>query len=312
MAMALRGKRVLVLNDESPLFGGCSRSLRMAGAEVFTAQKPPEGLWYIEGERLDGVVVFLNRQRPGTFQFVQNVRGSRLNGRTAVSVVATELDPDSIKRLAGLRIANIILAPACADDVVVRVSRTLTPPQKPATYDVRLINCFLIAARDVLDFYLGPPLEVGKPTLKQGTKAAGFVTGMIAFTTAGQFGSMSVTFERPFIEGLAVKVLGDDPATLDDAGYADLTGETCNQVLGKAKTNLEALGVSVSMGLPELSVGDAHAVQHKVDEAVVVIPFGRGDTRCVVEFAMARGVTLEIRPGASPKAANAIEMFESR
>jgi CheY-specific phosphatase CheX len=312
MATMLRGKRVLILNDdESPLFGDCSRSLREAGAEVFTALKPPAGLWYVEGEPLDSVLVFLNRKRPGAFQFVHGVRQSRLNKEAPVSVVASELDAGSIKRLASLRVANIILAPAGPDDVVVRVSRTLTPPQKGGSYDVRVINSFLAGARDVLDHYLGPPLDAGKPSLKRGTKAAGFVTGLIAFTIGGQFGSIAVTFERALIERLAVKMLGEDPSGCDDAGYADLAGEMCNQILGKAQTNLEALGTSVQMGLPEVAVGDEHAVQHKVTDPVVALPFACADTRCMVEFAMSPGVSSEIQSGTvAPAESKAVELFQ--
>jgi CheY-specific phosphatase CheX len=310
MATVLTGKRVLILNDdESPLFGDCSRGLRGAGAEVFTALKPPAGLWYVEGEPLDGVVVFLNRQRPGAFQFVQGVRRSRLNNQAHVSVVASELDADSIKRLAALRVANIILAPEGPDDVVVRVSKSLAPAKKGGTYDVRVINCFLAGARDVLDHYLGPPLDAGKPSLKRGARAAGFVTGLIAFTIGGQFGSIAVTFDHSLIERLAVKMLGEDPSGCDDAGYADLAGEMCNQILGKAQTNLEALGAVVQMGLPEVAVGEDHAVKHKVNDPVVALPFVCAKARCMVEFAMSPGATSEFQSAAPVAATQDVELF---
>ena len=314
MATALSRKRVLILNDdESPLFGDCSRSLRDAGAEVFTALKPPAGLWYVEGEPLDGVVVFLNRQRPGAFQFVHGVRRSKLNNQAPVSIVATELDADSIKRLASLRVSNIILAPGGPDEVVERVSRTLKPAQKGGSYDVRVINSFLAGARDVLDHYLGPPLDAGKPSLKRGTRAAGFVSGLIAFTVGGQFGSIAVSFDRALIERLAVKMLGEDPSGCDNEGYADLAGEMCNQILGKAQTNLENLGASVQMGLPEVAVGDDHAVQHKVNDPVVALPFVSASARCMVEFAMSLSAAAEFSAaiGASPAPAESkpVELF---
>jgi CheY-specific phosphatase CheX len=279
---------------------GLMRHLREAGADLLTPTNPTAAARFVEGQRLDGVVAFFNAQRKGVLPFVAGVRGSERNGRTPVYVIASEVDAESVKRLSALGVASIMVAPAGAGEVVQRLERALAAPAaRPRAYDVRVINCFLAAAREVLDFYLGTPAKVGRPAVKQGNRAAGFVTGLIAFSTDSQLGSLSATFEQAFVNILAGKIFGDATTPLDEAAYADLAGEMCNQVLGKAQANLAALGIKIRMGLPEVVVGPDHVVFHKVDEPIIMIPIRTGATTCVIEFAMGRDAAAESAPAPS-------------
>jgi CheY-specific phosphatase CheX len=227
-----------------------------------------------------------------------------------VAIVADALDAQGIKWLAAARVDTIVLAPKGADEVMLRLASTLTPSRAPARYDVRLINCFLSGARDLFVFYLGPPLEIGRPRVKEGRTAAGFVSGLIAFSTQGQLGSLATTFERSFIDLLAAKVLGDDAGELDNAAYTDFAGEMCNQVLGKAQANFEGLGITMHMGLPEVAIGDGHAVVHRVNSSVIMTPISHSGTCCVVEFAVGRGISAEIHPEVPASPTVDIELFE--
>jgi CheY-specific phosphatase CheX len=308
----LVGKRVLLLADGSTFVGRLLPPLRSAGVEVLTALKPAAAKWHVEGERLDGIVVLLDKMRPPMSQFLRDVRGSRLNGRVPVAIVADALDAQGIKWLAAARVDAIVVAPKSADEVMLRLASTLTPSQAPARYDVRLINCFLSAARDLFEFYLGPPLEIGRPRVKEGNAAVGFVTGLIGFSTGGQLGSIATTFERSFIDLLAAKVLGDDAGELDNAAYTDFAGEMCNQVLGKAQSNFAALGIDMRMGLPEVAIGDGHAVVHQVNSSVIMTPITHSGAGCVVEFVLGRGVSAEIHPEVAASAPVDAELFEEK
>jgi CheY-specific phosphatase CheX len=286
VAVGLLDKRVLLLNDYRPLFSELTGRLRTVGARVIVAKDVLAAAWYTDGERLDAVLAFFDRERQRIGELVRGVRESKVNARIPVHVVADDLDAGNVKLLASLGIANIIVAPKGADDVFQRFERALTGGRARAQrYDVRLINCFLAAAREILKFYLGAPPAVGRPQVKQDTKAVGFVTGLIAFTANGQFGSVAATFDRGFIDILALKTLGE-AAGLDDAGYTDLAGEMCNQILGKASSNFEQLGVSLRMGLPEVLIGPSHSVIHKIENPVIVIPFEAESASCVIEFTM--------------------------
>jgi CheY-specific phosphatase CheX len=290
----LTDKRVLLLNDYRPLFSELANRLRTVGAQVVVAKDVTTASWYTDSERLDTVLAFFDRERPRerVGELIRQVRDSRTNARIPVQVVADDLDAESVKRLVSLGVANIIMAPKNAEDLLHRLEKTLTPRPGGQSYDVRLINCFLGGAREVLTFYLGAAPSVGKPRVKHGTEAAGFVTGLIAFTAASQLGSLAATFDREFIDLLAARMLGD-AAGLDDAGYADLAGEMCNQILGKATVNFERLGIGLRMGLPEVLVGLGHAVVHKLDSPVILIPIESGRTTCVIEFTMNADVTAD-------------------
>ena len=308
--LGLAGKRVLLLADGSTFLGRLLPPLRSARVEVLTALNPPAAKWHVQGERLDGIVVLLDQVRPPMRQFLRDVRDSPLNGRVPVAIVADALDAQGIKWLAAARVDTIVLAPKGADEVLLRLASTLTPSRGPTRYDVRLINCFLTGARDLFEFYLGPPLEIGRPRVKEGSTAVGFVSGRIAFSTGGQLGSISTTFERSFIDLLAAKVLGDD-AELDDAAYTDFAGEMCNQVLGKAQTNFEGLGIAIHMGLPEVGIGDGHTVVHQVNSSVIMTPITHSGACCVVEFAVGGGVSAEIHTKVPASPTADVELFDS-
>jgi CheY-specific phosphatase CheX len=307
----LAGKRWLLLADGSAIAGRMLPAMRSAGVELLTVLTAAEARWHVRGERLDGIVVLLDQMRPAVSQFLHDVRTSRLNGRTPLAVVADTLDAQGIKWLAAARVDALVLAPAGVEEVLLRLASTLTPARSSARYDVRLINCFLSAARDLLHFYLPAPLEVGRPRVKQGTAAAGFVSGLIGFSTDGHLGSLATTFERSFIDLLAAKVLGDGAGVLDDAAYTDFAGEICNQVLGKAQANFGGLGIAMQMGLPEVAIGDGHALVHRVSSPVIMTPIVHGDTRCVLEFALGAGVSPQIPEQVATAPGPDIELFDN-
>jgi len=306
----LAGKRVLLLADGSTFLGRLLPPLRSARVEVLKALNPAAAKWHVEGERLDGIVVLIDQVRSPMRQFLRDVRESPLNGRVPVAIVADALDAEGIKWLAAARVDTIVLAPKGADEVMLRLASTLTPSRGPTRYDVRLINCFLTGARDLFEFYLGPPLEIGRPRVKEGSTAVGFVSGLIAFSTGGQLGSLSTTFERSFLDLLAAKVLGDDAGEMDNAAYADFAGEMCNQVLGKAQTNFEGLGIAIHMGLPEVGIGDGRTVVHQVNSSVIMTPMTHSGAGCVIEFAVGGGVSAEIRTEVPPSPTADVELFE--
>jgi CheY-specific phosphatase CheX len=286
----LQGKRILILSDGSPRVGALAPRLRAAGVELTVVTdardipKPANGA-------LDGVLAFFNPHRPGMSQLLARARSTQAAARAPVLIVAGEVDADGVKRLAALGVADILMAPAGPDDIVARLERALAPPpSRPERYDVRLINAFVTAGREILEFYLGAAPEVGKPSIKQGNQAAGFVSGLIAFSASDSLGSLSATFDRRFVDLLAAKTFGESTTPLEDAAYADLAGEMCNQILGKAQASFAELGIRMQIGLPEVVVGEGHSVFHKVANPIIMIPIRSGETTCVIEFAMGRGV----------------------
>lgn len=258
-------------------------------------------MWYMEGERFDGIVAWLGKRRNADLQFIAVVRQDKKHRDAPIFVVAAEVDADCVKKLAELGITNIILAPNGLADIVGRIDRGLAPPKKKAeSYDVRFINCFVAAAAEVLEFYLDGKPRYGKPALKRdaaGDKA--FATGMIAFNGGSQMGSMSLRFDKGFLEALAKKTFGEGYVLPDAAAFADLAGEMCNQVLGKAKAEFGKINVKMQIGLPQVATAP-QALAHAVANPVIMLPIqlakAAGEALCILEFAMGQSVEFEVLP----------------
>ncbi len=132
--------------------------------------------------------------------------------------------------------------------------------------------------------------KVGLPEAKKEQRPADYSSAVMAFSGQGSFGSMSISFEKDFLPVLAEKVFMGATVDLNEEMMKDLTGEMCNQVLGKVKQRFQKLGLDMQIGLPEMFIGYGHEITHLSSNPVVAIPISVSGYTCTVEFSMEEGV----------------------
>lgn len=136
--------------------------------------------------------------------------------------------------------------------------------------DVRLINPFLLGAKEVLSTMAYVETNVGKPYVKQDERATGDVSGIIGLT-GDAIGSLAISFSEACICGIAGSMLGESfpHATRE---VFDAVGEITNMISGVSRTHLEKEALIVWAGIPAVVYGKDHRVTHILKSPSIVIP----------------------------------------
>lgn len=159
--------------------------------------------------------------------------------------------------------------------------------QPQLAYDANVINCFIRAIGEVIDYYTGDMPQLSKPSLKPDHQTAiGFVTALTVLSGKNVIGSTSVTCDKGFISSLAPRVTGVRGAQVlkDDVLVGDVAKELCDQIFGRARISLLSLGYEFSVGLPEVVIGEKHVIKHRGNSPVLSIPFTLAKDCFYVEF----------------------------
>ena len=138
---------------------------------------------------------------------------------------------------------------------------------------IEYIQPFINATRKVLSTMANLDSKPLKPYLKTENdfKASGDISSVIDLTGECK-GSIGLSFETNCILKVANGMLGEVYQELDEE-VADMVGELVNMISGDARRQLVKLGFSFSAGIPRISKGKDHKIQHAVQERIIIIPF---------------------------------------
>ncbi len=137
--------------------------------------------------------------------------------------------------------------------------------------NVKLINPFLLGAKEVLSTMAYVETDIGKPYVKQDDRATGDVSGVIGLT-GDAIGSLAISFSEACICGIAGSMLGESfPHANQDV--FDAVGEITNMISGVSRTHLEKEALTVWAGIPAVIFGKDHRVKHILNSPSIVIPF---------------------------------------
>jgi len=127
----------------------------------------------------------------------------------------------------------------------------------------------------------------GKPGVKNGSRAKGDVTGIIAMNSPQGNCSLAISFESDAIFNITNKMLGESVSSIDDT-VTDLVGEVTNMATGNAKLLLESDGYDFTMATPIVVKGAGHEIKHAVEGKIIVIPFETGAGKFYIEVGFDR------------------------
>lgn len=134
--------------------------------------------------------------------------------------------------------------------------------------DVRYINPFIGAIKNVFNTMLGTDILISKPRLKDPGEHFADITAIIGFSGEAS-GSVAICF--PTNTGInAASKFTDGQVSQSDPEFADALGELANMVAGQAKSKLE--GYDVNISLPRVVSGHGLQLLNSKTTPVLVLP----------------------------------------
>jgi CheY-like chemotaxis protein len=284
-------KRALLVDDDPDILALFVEEFSRRGWATFVASDGVHALRIMDTDRFDAILTDITMPRMGGVEFLGHAKANRLNKKARYFIISGTLDGENIKRVTSMGIASVILKPFAVQTAVDRVIEkcnqvTQTAAKATVTYDASLIKAVAAAMRDVLQFYLGEGVDVGKPYIKASQAAKGYFSAIISLNQGQAMGSVAFTCNAQFLKKLATGIFGESFTVQSEELVFDLGGELCNQISGKIKINLAKIDVYVNIGLPQIIVGDNREIVHSGKCPVIVIPMSNNEDSFCVEFAM--------------------------
>lgn len=147
--------------------------------------------------------------------------------------------------------------------------------------DVRYINPFLAAVKDVFETMIDVSFSVGKPCLKKDGIPAHEVSSIIGIS--GEVtGSVVINLSEKTALQLASALLGEQLSRLDE-DCVDAIGEIANMVAGSAKNGFPVANTSLSV--PTVVIGK-HEVNYPSSIPIISIPCETSEGKFGVDIAL--------------------------
>jgi chemotaxis protein CheX len=282
--------RMALIVEDNQEFNNIMRDfLTPLGFQVKQCYDGMQASGWVRNTKFDLIVLDIRIPSVNGLQVAAIARASAENRNSNIYIITGEMDPILRTKAEGLKIRNFLTKPVDFPALEASLKAQFAKSERKVTYDVRVINSFIEAAAEVYEFYFQEKPQRGKVQVRaHGQPEKGFCTGLIALTGDGFVGSMGLSMTAPFIKKLAITLFQGMEVKFDNEFVSDLTGEMCNQILGKVKLNFAKLGIKVTIGLPEVIMGKNHIIQHKVSNPVICLAMGRDKMVFELQFVLSQ------------------------
>ncbi|GAB6908495.1 conserved hypothetical protein [Desulfosarcina cetonica] len=147
--------------------------------------------------------------------------------------------------------------------------------------DVKYINPFVNAVKNLFNTMINVPFKLGKPSLKKGNEPEHEISGIIGLSGTVS-GCVVINLSKAIALQLVSALIGDEVTELDD-DCTDAIGEIANMIAGNAKTDFPSSGTSISV--PSVVIGK-HKVSYPSGLPIISIPCITDKGELVIEVAL--------------------------
>jgi chemotaxis protein CheX len=147
--------------------------------------------------------------------------------------------------------------------------------------DVKYINPFVVAIKNVFKTMIDVPFTLGSPTLKK-DRTPSFDISSIIGLSGNVSGCVVINLSTPVALQLVSALLGDEVTEVDE-DTIDAIGEIANMIAGNAKTDFP--GENNAISVPTVVTGK-HDVAYPSGIPIIAIPCETEAGQMVVEVAI--------------------------
>ncbi|MEJ2638241.1 MAG: chemotaxis protein CheX [Desulfosarcinaceae bacterium] len=147
--------------------------------------------------------------------------------------------------------------------------------------DVKYINPFVVAIKNVFKTMIDVPFTLGQPALKK-DRTPSFEISSIIGLSGNVSGCVVINLSTPVALQLVSALLGDTVTEIDE-DTIDAIGEIANMIAGNAKTDFP--GENNAISVPSVVTGK-HEVSYPSGLPIIAIPCETDAGQMVVEVAI--------------------------
>lgn len=137
--------------------------------------------------------------------------------------------------------------------------------------EVKFINPFVSAVKEVFKTMLGLDVAMGKPVLKDSRTSSGDISGIMGLV-GDRKGTVTVSLSTKGALFVLETLLGDTADSLTPE-VVDAVGELTNIVSGQARKEFEKSGLNLKASIPTVVVGKDMAINFITQVPTVSLPF---------------------------------------
>ncbi|WP_338636645.1 chemotaxis protein CheX [Spirobacillus cienkowskii] len=251
-----------------------SRFLTNDGHEAyfFDNSKPIQEV--LNESKFDLAIIDQNFKELSGFDLVSHFIKNQKNANTHIVVTTSSPNKDDLNKFSALGINHLFIKPYRYKLLSDKIKYAINPNKNDhGAFEPEILKIFLESTIHIFDSMGRISIVAGRPFLKSGNQSLSEVSAVIGLSSPQIKGSMSINVTKKILIACIYRMLGPD-AKADDTAIADICGELCNQIMGRAKQQfLKKKSMSFEITVPTILADPMHILDYKSNSPVLVIPF---------------------------------------
>ncbi len=276
---------VLIVEDDAEVLELEKQAIEDKRLDVYTCRDGAEARYLVQNRRFDIIILDLLLPSVSGLQIAKVARNFKPNALTPIIFVSGNLQRNSFDDIARVPLSTTMAKPFSHHKLKLLVNRHLqgmvgermadlseTELKKRMESDPNIIKAFVAASQEVLRAYLreDPKIE-SISVIPPGKRRLGHFLSMTEFQSTNYKGNFWITLPGEFVKKFLYHVLGDEDYDPDSG--KEVTGELCNQILGKALGKMVTIDKNFAYeiptnfqkeGIPNLSYADMPCVNVEI------------------------------------------------
>ncbi|MFK7823947.1 MAG: response regulator [Oligoflexales bacterium] len=271
----LKNKRVLIVDPDQPIRLSLKDAFAKLGSKAFAVSDGEQALYKMsaEGLKFDVMIFELALPNSNGLELLNRMNSYKLIDRQIIIFMSTDLDAKIVEVIKSKGF-TYVAKPFVLRRFIDKTMQLICVAIKKPYIDPLVVKSFVASAKDVFSFYFKSDPVIGKPLISKQVDSE-FLVSRIEFRGKTLTGYMSIYLNDSIIQLLQEKIFPGDGSntTLNEQDKVDLTGEICNQILGKVKMYFEKLNLEIQLSLPKhVLPRDSIMSQNKGEDKKIMIP----------------------------------------
>ncbi|APJ02772.1 chemotaxis protein CheX [Silvanigrella aquatica] len=251
-----------------------SHFLSTDGHEAYFFDNSKPLIEVLAESKFDLVVVDHSFKEMSSIDIINSFLKNPAHSNTNIIITTSSPNKEDLNKFSSLGINHIFVKPYRYKLLSEKIQYAINPNKGDhGAFEPDILKIFLESTIHVFESIGSISVNAGKPFLKSGNDSLSEISAVIGLSSSQIKGSMSINVTKKILISCLYKMLGPNAKT-DDTAIADMCGELCNQIMGRAKQQfLKKKSMTFEITVPSVLTDPFHILDYKSSSPVLVIPF---------------------------------------